>query len=43
VFSVSTAYMPKEGELLAVVDPYVHSLQWSREPLHKSANRVVLE
>jgi glutamate/tyrosine decarboxylase-like PLP-dependent enzyme len=30
VFSVSTAYMPKEGELLAVVDPYVHSLQWSR-------------
>lgn len=30
VFSVSTAYMPKEGERLAVVDPYVHSLQWSR-------------
>jgi len=30
IFSVSTAYMPKEGERLPVVDPYVHSLQWSR-------------
>lgn len=30
VFSVNTAYMPKEGERLPVVDPYVHSLQWSR-------------
>jgi len=30
IFSVSTAYMPKEGERLAVVDPYAHSLQWSR-------------
>jgi glutamate/tyrosine decarboxylase-like PLP-dependent enzyme len=30
VFSVNTAYMPKEAERLAVVDPYVHSLQWSR-------------
>ncbi len=30
IFSVSTTYMPKEGERLAVVDPYVHSLQWSR-------------
>lgn len=30
VFSVETAYMPKEGERLEVVDPYVHSLQWSR-------------
>jgi glutamate/tyrosine decarboxylase-like PLP-dependent enzyme len=30
VFSVSTAYMPKEAERLAVVDPYVHTLQWSR-------------
>jgi glutamate/tyrosine decarboxylase-like PLP-dependent enzyme len=30
IFSVSTAYMPKESERLAVVDPYVHSLQWSR-------------
>ena len=30
IFSVSTAYMPKEGERLSVVDPYVHSVQWSR-------------
>jgi glutamate/tyrosine decarboxylase-like PLP-dependent enzyme len=30
IFSVNTSYMPKEGEHLAVVDPYVHSLQWSR-------------
>jgi glutamate/tyrosine decarboxylase-like PLP-dependent enzyme len=30
VFSVNTAYMPKEGERLPVVDPYVHSVQWSR-------------
>jgi glutamate/tyrosine decarboxylase-like PLP-dependent enzyme len=30
IFSVSAAYMPKEGERLAVADPYVHSLQWSR-------------
>jgi glutamate/tyrosine decarboxylase-like PLP-dependent enzyme len=30
MFSVNTAYMPKEGERFAVVDPYVHSLQWSR-------------
>jgi glutamate/tyrosine decarboxylase-like PLP-dependent enzyme len=29
-FSVSTTYMPKEAERLAVVDPFVHSLQWSR-------------
>jgi glutamate/tyrosine decarboxylase-like PLP-dependent enzyme len=29
-FSVTTAYMPKEGERLAVVDPFSHSLQWSR-------------
>jgi len=29
-FSVSTAYMPKEGERLAVVDSFSHSLQWSR-------------
>jgi glutamate/tyrosine decarboxylase-like PLP-dependent enzyme len=29
-FSVSTAYMPKDAERLAVVDPYVHSAQWSR-------------
>jgi glutamate/tyrosine decarboxylase-like PLP-dependent enzyme len=30
IFSVSTAYMPKEAERLAIVDPYIHSLQWSR-------------
>lgn len=30
IFSVSTSYMPKEGQRMAVVDPYVHSLQWSR-------------
>jgi glutamate/tyrosine decarboxylase-like PLP-dependent enzyme len=30
IFSVSTAYMPREGERLEVVDPYTHSLQWSR-------------
>ena len=30
IFSVSTAYTPKEGERLAVIDPYVHSPQWSR-------------
>jgi glutamate/tyrosine decarboxylase-like PLP-dependent enzyme len=30
IFSVNTAYMPKEGERLTVVDPFVHSLQWSR-------------
>jgi aromatic-L-amino-acid/L-tryptophan decarboxylase len=29
-FSISTSYMPKEGERMAVVDPYTHSLQWSR-------------
>jgi glutamate/tyrosine decarboxylase-like PLP-dependent enzyme len=29
-FSVNTAYMPKEADRFAVVDPYVHSLQWSR-------------
>jgi glutamate/tyrosine decarboxylase-like PLP-dependent enzyme len=30
IFSVSTAYMPKEGKRFEVVDPYTHSLQWSR-------------
>jgi glutamate/tyrosine decarboxylase-like PLP-dependent enzyme len=30
MFAVSTSYMPKEGQGMAVVDPYVHSLQWSR-------------
>ena len=30
MFSVSANYMPKEGQRMAVVDPFVHSLQWSR-------------
>ena len=30
VFSLTTSYMPKEGEHLPVFDPYSHSLQWSR-------------
>lgn len=29
-FSTATAYMPKEGERMHAVDPYSHSLQWSR-------------
>lgn len=29
-FSVSTAYMPKKGEQPKEIDPYVHSIQWSR-------------
>jgi glutamate/tyrosine decarboxylase-like PLP-dependent enzyme len=29
-FATQTAYMPKEGEGLKVVDPFAHSLQWSR-------------
>ncbi|MEO0339053.1 MAG: pyridoxal-dependent decarboxylase [Bacteroidota bacterium] len=29
-FSVKTAYMPKDGDVDQVVDPYVHSIQWSR-------------
>ncbi len=27
---ISTAYMPKDTDLLAAHDPYTHSLQWSR-------------
>ena len=30
VFSLSTSYMPREAQHLAVRDPYVQSLQWSR-------------
>lgn len=30
LFALSTAYMPKEGDQLAICDPYTHSLQWSR-------------
>jgi len=29
-FGTLTAYMPKEGERLHAVDPFSHSLQWSR-------------
>jgi glutamate/tyrosine decarboxylase-like PLP-dependent enzyme len=29
-FSTATAYMPKEGDRMQAVDPYSHSLQWSR-------------
>ncbi|MCC3860239.1 pyridoxal phosphate-dependent decarboxylase family protein [Pseudemcibacter aquimaris] len=29
-FSISTEYMPKDADKLEVVDPYCHSIQWSR-------------
>jgi glutamate/tyrosine decarboxylase-like PLP-dependent enzyme len=29
-FRVSTGYMPRDGTGLPVVDPYTHSMQWSR-------------
>jgi glutamate/tyrosine decarboxylase-like PLP-dependent enzyme len=29
-FRVATGYMPREAEGLAIVDPYAHSMQWSR-------------
>ena len=29
-FSINTDYMPKDGDAKLVVDPYVHSIQWSR-------------
>jgi len=29
-FDVSTAYMPEKGQAKKEIDPYVHSLQWSR-------------
>ena len=29
-FATQTAYMPKESEGMQVVDPFAHSLQWSR-------------
>ena len=29
-FGTHTAYMPKEGERFEVIDPFSHSLQWSR-------------
>lgn len=30
VFTIETAYMPKEGARMQVTDPYSHSIQWSR-------------
>jgi glutamate/tyrosine decarboxylase-like PLP-dependent enzyme len=29
-FRIATAYMPKEAEGLDIVDPHLHSMQWSR-------------
>jgi glutamate/tyrosine decarboxylase-like PLP-dependent enzyme len=29
-FRVAASYMPREGEALAVADPYAHTMQWSR-------------
>jgi len=29
-FGVSTKYMPKDGDPDKIIDPYVHSIQWSR-------------
>lgn len=29
-FSISTEYMPKDADKLKIVDPYCHSIQWSR-------------
>jgi glutamate/tyrosine decarboxylase-like PLP-dependent enzyme len=29
-FQVQTAYMPKEGEGLDIIDPHLHTMQWSR-------------
>lgn len=29
-FSIDTAYMPKEASQMDIVDPYTHSIQWSR-------------
>ena len=29
-FGVRTAYMPEDGDPKKVIDPYVHSIQWSR-------------
>ena len=30
LFTIQTSYMPKEGGRLSAIDPFVHSLQWSR-------------
>lgn len=29
-FSVKTDYMPEDGDATLIVDPYIHSIQWSR-------------
>jgi glutamate/tyrosine decarboxylase-like PLP-dependent enzyme len=29
-FATTTAYMPKEGERMQAIDPFTHSIQWSR-------------
>lgn len=29
-FGVSTKYMPQDGDQNTVIDPYIHSIQWSR-------------
>lgn len=29
-FGVSTKYMPKDGDPKKIIDPYIHSIQWSR-------------
>ena len=29
-FGLNTAYMPKKGDQIDKVDPYIHSIQWSR-------------
>ena len=29
-FRITTAYMPKEAENMDIIDPYTHSIQWSR-------------
>jgi len=29
-FGVQTKYMPKDGDRTKIIDPYIHSIQWSR-------------
>lgn len=29
-FAITTGYMPREADTLEVIDPYTHSIQWSR-------------
>jgi glutamate/tyrosine decarboxylase-like PLP-dependent enzyme len=30
IFSLRASYMPKEGDVFPVIDPFTHSIQWSR-------------